>query len=252
MLGKATTMSRPAGRVAEVLRANALSLGVGLGLLVLAVLGVRWIAGSRAEGPPPRKVMQFAVVSVQPAPQPKPPPPPQPVTPPKEIDPPQPNRVEIHPTDIPPPDAPRPPDAPGGGRLALAAEGDGPGDAFNLAGNPGGRGLLSGSGLGDGTGDGLGQGDASARYGWYFAKIQADLEDALRRTKQLSNASTRVELRVWWDDDGRISRVQLVRSTGVAKLDEAVQSVVGLKLKQPPPRDVPMPLILRLTARRPQ
>ncbi len=245
-------MSRSSGRTAEFLRANGLTLGVGVTLLALAALGVRWIAGNR-EAPPPRKAMQFTVVSVQPTPQPKPPPPPpQQVTPTKELDEPQPNRIEIRPTDIPPPDAPRPPDAPSGGRLALAAEGEGSGDAFNLAGNPGGRGLLSGGGLGDGSGDGVGQGDASARYGWFFAKVQADIEEALRRTKQLSNASTRVDLRVWWAENGRISRVQLVRSTGNPKLDEAVQSVVGLVLRQPPPRDIPMPLILRLTARRPQ
>jgi len=41
----------------------------------------------------------------------------------------------------------------------LAAEEEGPGDAFNLVGNPGGRALLSGGGLGDGTGDGDGSGD---------------------------------------------------------------------------------------------
>lgn len=238
-------MGRGIDRVAE-LKANAPGLGAGLLLLVLAILGVRWLASHR-EGPPPRKVMQFTVVHVQPQP-PRPAPPPP--TPPKALEQVQTTRVEMKPSDIPPPDAPRPPsDAPAAGRLALAAEGDGPGDAFNLAGNPGGRGLLSGGGLGDGTGLGEG-GGAGSRYGWYYAKIAAEIEGALRRQKKMTSASMRVELRVWADESGRIRRVQLTRSTGDPDLDQAFQSVVGLRLGEPPPRGTPMPMIARVTARR--
>jgi TonB family protein len=68
----------------------------------------------------------------------------------------------------------------------------------------------------------------------------------------MSAASTRVELRVWTDPSGRISKVQLIRSTGDPELDAVIQSVVGLKLREPPPRDIPMPMIARLTARRPE
>ncbi len=244
-----------AGKTAEALRANGLALFAGLALLVLIVFGVRWIAASR-QAPPPRKVMQFTMVKMQPpAATPKPtPPPPQPLAPPKEMEQARTTRVELKSTDIPPPDAPRPPsDAPsGGGRLALAAEGEGPGDAFNLAGNPGGRGLLSGGGLGDGTGEGVGGGDgAGSRFGWYYAKIAAQLEEAFRKQTKMSSAAARVELRVWADETGRISRVQLIRSTGDPRLDEAIQAVVGLRLKEPPPRDIPMPMVARLTARRP-
>src|SRR5262249_60386561 len=85
-------------------------------------------------------------------------PPPPPVVRPKAIDEPQRSRVELK--DLPPLSAP-PPSAPGGGRLALAAEATGEGDAFNLAGNPVGRGLLSGGGLGGGTGVGSGGGGGS-------------------------------------------------------------------------------------------
>jgi TonB family protein len=229
-----------------------MALGAGLVLLVLAGLGIRWIASQR-QAPPPRKVMQFTVVNVQPASPPKPSPPP-PVAPPKEVEQPQTTRVELKASDIPPPDAPRPssePQAPAGGRLALAAEGDGAGDAFNLAGNPGGRGLLSGGGLGDGTGDGLGGADATAsRIGWYAARVKEQIENALRGSKVLTAASVRVEVRIWTDASGRISRVQLVRSTGDSRVDEAIQKLVGLP-GEAPPGDVPMPLILRVTARRP-
>jgi periplasmic protein TonB len=247
-------MDRRDGDTAEWLRANGSSLLFALALVVLLAFGIRWIAMNRNARPPPRKVMQFTAVRVLPQPPAvkPPPPPPQPVTPPKEIDQPRTTRVELKATDIPPPDAPRPSPEPGGGRLALAAEGEGPGDAFNLAGNPGGRGLLSGGGLGDGTGDGVGGGDgAAARFGWYYVKIANEIEEAFRKQKVVNAASARVELRVWADPSGRISRVQLVRSTGDPRLDEAIQSVVGLRLREPPPRDIPMPMIARLTARRP-
>ncbi len=247
-------MSGRSANIADFLRANGISVAVGAALLAVIALGARWIASNRAEGTPPRKVMQFAVVNVQPAqpPKPPPPPPPQPAAPPKEIDAPQPNRVELNATDIPPPEAAPPsPGAPAAGPLALAATGEGPGDAFNLVGNPGGRALLSGGGLGDGSGGGLGRGDATARYAWYYAKMQPDIEAALRGCKRLSSASVRMELRIWWDASGRITRVQPVRS-GDPAVDAELQTLVGLRLRQPPPSDVPMPVVMRLNARRPQ
>jgi protein TonB len=246
-----------AEKSADLLRTYVPSAAVGLALLVLAAFGIRWIATNRS-APVQRNAMQFTRVHLTPQPpEPRPvPPPPRPVVQPKVVEEAPTNRVELKPVDFTPPDAPRPPsDAPpGGGRLSLAAEGEGPGDAFNLVGNPGGRGLLSGGGLGDGTGDGQGDlGDESARrFGWYYAKIANEIEDVFRRKKKLSTASTRVELRLWADPSGHVSRVQLIRSTGNPELDEAIQSIVGTRLKEPPPRDIPMPMVARFTARRPQ
>jgi outer membrane biosynthesis protein TonB len=221
-------------------------------LLVGAGFGIRWIVRSHAEGPPPRKVMQFAVVSVQPQPPRPPPPPPQAPPPPKPIDEPQPNRVDVRPTDIPPDAPPPPPGTPPAGPLALAAEGTGPGDAFQLAGNPGGRGLLSGGGIGDGTGGGLGQGDPAARYAWYYARMQPDIEAVLRRSKRLSAASVVAELRLWWDESGRITRVLPVRRSADPTLDQEFEVLVGLQLRQRPPPDIPMPVVMRVRAHRPQ
>lgn len=236
-----------AQRAAEFIRSNGLGVGAALVLVVGAAALARFIASSRSAPPPPRRVMQFTMVNLQPLPAVKPQPPP-PVTPPKEEEQTQ-TRVNLKPTDFTQPDLSRP--APGGGRLSLAAEGEGAGDAFNLAGNPGGKGLLSGGGLGDGIGDGLGDGsDSGSRFGWYYARLAGEIEAAFRKNKALSSAAARVELRVWADPDGRISRIQLIRSTGDARLDEAIQSAVGLKLSEPPPRDIPMPMIARLTARR--
>lgn len=231
-----------------------LKVGALAGALGLGALGVRWI-GAHRQAPGPRKVMQFTVVNVQPQ-QARPLPPPPPVAPPKvqEQAEPQANRVELKATDIPPPDAPPPSSAPpAGGPLSIASEATGAGDAFNLAGNPGGRGLLTGGGLGDGSGDGqLGGGSAASRYGWYYSRLAAGIEDEFRRQKDLVSAATRAEVRVWVDPAGVVTRVQLVRTTGNPRLDQAIQSVVGLRFREPPPDDLPMPMILRVTARRPE
>lgn len=237
-------------RIAGFVRARPVAAVAGIAGVVIATLAVRWIAAA-SQSPPPRKAMQVAVVTLQPAPPQRPPPPPPPV-PPKVEEEPQNRRVDLDPKEVmqdaPPPQA----SEPAAGPLALAAEGDGPGDAFNLAGNPGGRSLLGG-GLGDGTGSGLGGGGGTgSRFGWYYARVAAELEEAFRRHRKLAAASLRVELRVWTDPSGRVNRVQLLRSTGDPEIDAAVQSVVGLRLREPPPRDIPMPMIARLTARRPE
>ncbi|HUM12988.1 MAG TPA: TonB family protein [Myxococcaceae bacterium] len=235
----------PVQRAGDFVRRNALQLGLGAVLVSGAAYGVRWIVLNR-ESPPPRKVMQFSVVTVQPRPPEKPPPPPPPVPQPRVEE--ETTRVNLKPQDLLPPDEPRPASPPAG-PLALATEGEGPGDAFNLAGNPGGRGLLSGGGLGDGSG-GLGGGGGNP-FGWYYAQVADELGDALRRDRRITSASLRVELRLWTDPSGRVSKVQLLRSTGDAAVDQAIQSIVGLRLRQPPPPGSPMPMVLRVTARRP-
>lgn len=234
--------------------------GVCLGLvfLILAAFAIRWASansGARA----PRKPPTINMVRLTPAPAPPkatpPPQAPEPAIQPKLVEQAPIHRVELRPVDLPPPDAPRPRSEapPAGGRLALAAEGDGPGDAFNIAGNPGGRGLLSGGGLGDGTGEGQGEiGGDERRFGWYYTQIKLGIEEIFRKQKKLSMASARVELRVWVDGEGRVSRVQLIRSTGDPEVDEALQSVAGLKLKEPPPPGIHMPMVARFTALRPR
>jgi outer membrane biosynthesis protein TonB len=243
-------MSEVGQRVWRFLRSNGIGLAAGVVLLVLGLFAVKFVSGTRSTTAP-RKTMQFSVVNIQPAPPQRPTPPPPEVKqqPPKIEDPPETTRVALKQTDFTPPDMSRP--APGGGRLSLAAEGEGPGDAFNLVGNPGGRGILTGGGLGDGGGDDLGSGSGgAARFGWYYARIATDIQEAFRRHKVLANASTRVDLRVWAEAGGRILKVQLITSTGDPAVDEAIQSIVGLRLTEPPPADIPMPMIARFTARR--
>jgi periplasmic protein TonB len=50
-----------------------------------------------------------------------------------------------------------------------------------------------------------------------------------------------------------INRVQLASSTGNAELDAVIRDKVlgGMRLREPPPKDMPMPIITRVTAQSP-
>ena len=248
-------------RLRELLRDNGVAVGAAAALLALLVLAGRWVAHSR-DAPQQRKVLQITGVIVRPEPPPAvkpPPPPPPPKEQPKdeEQQTPQTRLVELRATDIPPPDAPRPQSSePAAGPLALATEATGEGDAFNLVGNPGGRSVLGPGKIGDGTGEGIGGegtggSDAGNRFGWYFGRIASEIQDAFQRMKKTSTAQARVEIKIWVDPSGRVARLQLLRSTGDEELDRAIQSVVGLKLREAMPPDLPNPSIYRFTARRP-
>ncbi len=56
-------------------------------------------------------------------------------------------------------------------------------------------------------------------------------------------------MRLWSDPSGRIQRVQLVDSTGDPNIDAVLTREVlqGLQLRQPPPNDMPMPIVMRVT-----
>jgi periplasmic protein TonB len=130
------------------------------------------------------------------------------------------------------------------GPLGVNAKGEGAGDSFGLVGRPGGNGLL-----GDGGGGGGG-----TRWGWYAGEVQATIEKALRDNPRTRAAALRVEVRIWPDKLGRITRIELTGSTGEPALDSAIKNEVlnGLQLQEPPPPDMPLPIVMRLTERRPQ
>lgn len=143
----------------------------------------------------------------------------------------------------PKPDEPKPADEPPAA-LSTNVQGDGPPDGFGLSGAGGG---------GNGSGRGLGgSGRAASRWGWYAAKVQTSIGEALRRNPKTRDAVLSEKIRVWPDATGRISRAKLAASTGDPALDAAITSALtGVQLPEPPPADMPSPILLRLSARRP-
>lgn len=220
-------------------------LRYGAALTVIAVLlgGVVYLLVGHDDMPPPRQVRELTVVNIVPPPPPPPPPPPQQMPEQKMIE--QPKMAEPEfkedkpldkPKDEPVKDAKddQPP-----GPLSLDAKAVGPGDLFGLGGNPG------GSPYGGGRGGG-------SRWGWYASIVQAQIEAALRGNSRTRNAVMQVQIRLWADASGRVNRIQLVSSTGDAELDAVIRNDVlgSLTLREPPPKDMPMPMIARVTARR--
>jgi outer membrane biosynthesis protein TonB len=237
------------GPVRDFLRQHGAATGAGVAaVLVLAAAVVLFASGD--DTPPPRRVNEFTIVNVVP-----PPPPPPPPTPPEPQQQPEPEMIEQpkmtdpevkeeakaeEPKEAPPADSS---DEPPPGPLGLDQAADGPGDQFNLVGRPGGRGLLGGGGGGGG----------GSRWGWYASMVQQQIEAALRANAKTRNVVLQVQIRLWADGTGRVSRVQLMSSTGDPEIDALIRGEVfaGLTLREPPPADMPMPMVARISARRP-
>lgn len=123
--------------------------------------------------------------------------------------------------------------------------GDGPPDSFGLVGR-GGGGLIGGTGTGSRQGGG-------SKYGWYAGKVQSHIAGTLRQHRKTRASSMNIKVRIWADSSGRISRAALAGSTGDPDLDRALtdEILTGLVLPEPPPEDMPMPIVMRISARRP-
>lgn len=220
-------------------RRYALMLGTGAVVLAILVAGVVFLLSGDKE--PTRKVQELTIVNIVPPP---PPPPPPEQKPDEKMIEQTPVKQEI--IEQKPVDSPEPPkeenDEPMPGPPGLDDAGKGPGE---LLGRPGGRGLIGGGGGGGGGG--------GSRWGWYASIVQSQIEAALRANEKTRHAVMRVQVRLWSDAMGRVTRVQLMSSTGDAALDATLRDdVLGhLTLREPPPKDMPMPIITRVTAQSP-
>ncbi len=174
---------------------------------------------------------------------PPPPPPPPKVEPPKV----EPKKVEIkEKLETPKPD--QQPDKPAqapppGPDLGLDAKGGPGGDAFGLVGKKGGADLIGGS-----TGGG---GALGSRFAWYGALVKERIQESVSRDKKLSVADYRINVNVWINASGVVTRAELLGSTGDAELDNALKLALrGLPpLREGAPGDMPQPIKLRITAR---
>ena len=173
------------------------------------------------------------------------PPPPLPPPPPPQVEPPPPEEeqmVEQEPVseeEPPPDDSPPEPPSPDIGTGLTGGDGNG-------------FGLTSGGGNGNGRRGSIGGGSGS-KYGWYASKVQSSISSALRGNSSTRNATFTITVKIWADRLGRVTRAELVGTTGQPDLDRTIRSQIltGLQLTDPPPADMPMPINLRMTARQP-
>ncbi len=206
-----------------------------LGALVVGAGLYLWGGKSDRPSAPVRKVTAPMVLKVQLPPPPPPPPPKIQPPPPKEQ-----KVVEQAPVAKPEPAKPAPEKPPEG--LGTNNKGPGPG----LAGlGTSGNGVIGGNGLG-----GKGGGNAGS---WYASKVQSKVAEALRNHRKTRSAKLRVEVRVWPDRTGRLSRVELAGSTGDSTMDAILRDEVlsGIQITEAPPQGMSGSILLRITANRP-
>lgn len=225
-------------------KGNKSRLVIGIMLAVVLLCGVvSFLTSGGKSSRPSAKKSDMVMITLPPPP---PPPPPPKVEPPPPKDEPPPDKEQMVeqepvPDDEPPPDN-SPPEALPTEDLGTGIAGNGPDMGLSHAGS-GGTGKIGGAGKRGG----------GSRFGWYAAKVQSSIADALRRNPATKSATMTLQIRVWPDANGRITRAQLVGTTGNPAVDQAIkeQVLTGLQLPEAPPADMPTPIVLRISARKP-
>ncbi|MHB1140510.1 MAG: TonB C-terminal domain-containing protein [Sulfuricaulis sp.] len=125
-------------------------------------------------------------------------------------------------------------DAAASADLGVDADGSGTGDGFGLIGKKGGRDLLEGG-----------------PFGWYGSLLGADIQDSLAERRRLRQVKYTAVLDLWIGKDGRIEKVELVRTSGNRDLDTTLRMAVAEvgKVREPPPPEMPQPVRLQVTSR---
>jgi outer membrane biosynthesis protein TonB len=143
-------------------------------------------------------------------------------------------KQEFKPLDAPPEPESEPPPGP----PALDAAGEGPGDAFGLAGRPGGGEYLGGAGGGGGS-----------PFARYAAMVQQKAQQSVERQSRLRASRFRVTVKLWFEPDGSTQRVEIETSTGDAEIDKLLESSLMAmeKLADGPPKGMPQPVVLRVS-----
>jgi len=160
------------------------------------------------------------------------PPPPAPTPPPPEIKQDE-KMIEQAPVDDKEDKPDTPPEAPA---VTTNLTGTGP-DPFGLKAGSGGSSSLGSSSA------------QRSKYGWYAAQVQGTVSEALRKDPRMRKAAFNMKVRIWPDITGRVSRAKLAATTNDPKLDEAItEALTGLQLKEPPPKDMPAPIVMRINA----
>ena len=102
-------------------------------------------------------------------------------------------------------------------------------------------------------GRGTGKGGGGSKYGLYSGQVQSRVVDALRNHKKTRAAALDIKVRIWLDATGRVSRATISGTSGKADVDAAIRDEIltGLQLQNPPPEGMPMPIVMRISAARP-
>ena len=122
----------------------------------------------------------------------------------------------------------------------------------NIVGNGPGMEGLGRSGAGNGNHNRLGSARRSGKWDHYAVSVQNAVAENLRGHSGIRHATFNLQVRVWADANGRITRATLSGSSGDPAVDAAIksQALTGMQLPEPPPADMPMPINMRISARK--
>ncbi len=198
------------------------------GVLVTATAGGAAVYFIRQfmDSPPPtpkQVIQQVRLIRPPPPPETAPPPPP----PEEKVDDiKEPERTPDTPSDQPP----------AGTLLGLDSEGVAGGDGFGLAARRGGRDLLASGG---------------DRFAWYAGMLKQDLLTLLGENRDIRARAYSINVRLWLDGKGAVTRVALASSTGDRTLDHQLSSLLASmdRVAEAPPDGLPQPVQIRIVSR---
>lgn len=211
-------------------------LMIGVVLTLGIAVGVYFLKDLFPKPAQPKKQLQQITMLQQPPPPPPPPPeikPPEPEPEPEKLPEPEPEKE--------PEPAEEPADEPAGEELGVDSEGGAGSDGFGLLGKKGGRGLLGGS--------------AGSAILWYGGQVKRGLDEQLQNLLANSPARKteyRLQLRVWVNPDGSVTRAEMATSSGNSLVDNAVRTVLPnlhFNVAKEPPENMPQPLLIQLTSK---
>ena len=199
------------------------------GVLVTATAGGAAVYFIRQfmDSPPPQPkqvIQEVRLIRPPPPPETAPPPPPPPEE--KIDDVKEPEQTPDTPSDQPP----------AGNLLGLDSDGVAGGDGFGLAARRGGRDLLASGG---------------DRFAWYAGMLKQDLLTLLGESRDIRARAYSVNVRLWLDGKGAVTRVALASSTGDRALDQQLSTLLaGMEhVAEAPPDGLPQPVQIRIVSR---
>ena len=201
---------------------------VAVGVLITATAGSAavYFIKQFIDSPPPQPkqmIQQVRLIRPPPPPEVEPPPPPPEV---EEKLLPDPQPAPDTPSDEPPP----------GNLLSLDADGVAGSDGFGLGAKRGGRDLLASGG---------------DRFAWYAGMLKQDLLSLLSDDHAIRSRAYSVNVRLWLDGRGAVTRVALASSTGDRQLDRRLEDLLsGMdRVAEAPPDGMPQPVQIRIVSR---
>jgi hypothetical protein len=98
-----------------------------------------------------------------------------------------------------------------------------------------------------------GSGRRAGKYDNYARGLQNTISAALKQNRVTQKAKMIITVKLWADQSGKVTKAALTKTSGDRSLDNVISQDVltGMQLNEPPPADMPMPIVLQIRATRP-